>query len=252
MDNGWIKIQRQMLDWEWWDDAKTVKLFIWLILKANHETGKWKGNVIERGQLITGRLEMVKELSMTAQEIRSRLTSLKSTSEITIKTTNKFSLITVNNYSKYQDSNQQINSQNNQQTTNKQPTNNHKQELKELKELKEYNNINEQDKKLFQSYEELCVKKSILNQIGIKKYLEMRGEYEVKVNWWIQIQACINWLSDNKKKTINASRLRNWMERSIRFAKDKQIKDQQHFQDKQNQLKPKIKTLLPPLWTPPV
>lgn len=122
-----------MLDWEWWDDAKTVKLFLWLVLKANHENKKWKGQIIERGQLITGLLEMAKALNMKAQPIRTRLKLLKSTGELTIKSTNRFSLITINNYSKYQEANTPTNTPTNKQLTNNQQTTNNKQEYKELK-----------------------------------------------------------------------------------------------------------------------
>jgi len=126
---GWIKIHRKILDWEWWCDSKTLKLFLYLLLKANHETKKWKGITVKRGEIITGRKILAKECNLSEQSVRTSLNRLKSTNEITIKTTNKFSLIKVNNYNDYQHINQQAN----QQTTNKQPTNNHNEELKNIR-----------------------------------------------------------------------------------------------------------------------
>ena len=50
---GWIKLHRKILDWEWYDDINTKVLFLHLLLTANHEEQKWRGKIIERGQLIT-------------------------------------------------------------------------------------------------------------------------------------------------------------------------------------------------------
>lgn len=136
--NGWIKLHRQFLDWEWYKDSNTKALFIHLLMKANHETKKWKGINIDRGQVITGRKQLSIELGMSEQSIRTSMNRLISTNEITSKTTNKFSLITVikyNFYQSYEDGNQQTN----QQLTNNQPTTN--QQLTTTKELKKEKNI---------------------------------------------------------------------------------------------------------------
>ena len=136
MNNGWIKLHRQFLEWEWYSDGNTMRLFIHLMLNANHETQRWMGTVINRGQIVTGRQSLARELEISVQSVRSALTRLKSTNEITIKVTNRFSIITLNNYEKYQsyeNSNQQNNQQTNQQSTSNQPAINHKQEGKEYK-----------------------------------------------------------------------------------------------------------------------
>lgn len=145
--DGWIKLQRAFLDWEWFDDAIMVKLFVYLLLKANFEPRKWHGIEIGRGEIITGRHQLATETRLTEQQIRTVLKKLENTGEITIKSTNKYSIITICNYVKYQGcetDNQPTNQPtNNQQTTNKQPTNN--QQLTTTKEIKNINNeINEE------------------------------------------------------------------------------------------------------------
>ena len=251
MTKGWVRLHRQLEDWPLYFSEKFTKTQAWidLFLMANHtkQTISIRGNIleIERGQIAWSELTMMKRWKWSKVKVKNFLKWLETGQQIA-QQNNRYmtTIITILNYEKFQKDTADSPAER-QQTV-------HKQECKELKNDKKYNNITEQDKKLFESYEDLCIKKSIENQIGVTKYLEMRGEYEIKVNWWVQVQACLNWMSDNKKEILNASRLRNWVEKSIRFAKDKQMKDQQHFQDKQNQLKPKIKTLLPPLWTPPV
>lgn len=121
-DNGWICLYRKFTDWEWYTDANTMRVFLHLLLKANHKEGHWQGQVIQRGQLITGRKSIADELKISERNVRTALDKLKSTNEITIKSTNKFSLVTIIKYDTYQDiqkeNDQQTDQRNNQQTTN--------------------------------------------------------------------------------------------------------------------------------------
>ena len=64
----------------------------------------------------------VEQTGLTVQKIRTALTKLKSTGELTVKTTNKFSIITVTNYELYQSDNMPLTD--NQQSTNSQLTGN--------------------------------------------------------------------------------------------------------------------------------
>ena len=125
---GWIKLHRKFLKWEWFNDNNMVMLFIYLLLKANFETSKWKGIEVKRGQLITGINSLSQQTRVSLQSIRTVLKRLKSTGEITIQSTNKYSIITICNYDSYQiiesDTNKPANRSltNEQQTTNKQLT----------------------------------------------------------------------------------------------------------------------------------
>lgn len=134
--NGWIKIHRQLLKWEWYDEPNTLRLFLHLLLKANHVEGEWRGIVINPGQLLTGRKKLSQELKLSEQEIRTSIKRLISTNEITIKPTNKYSIITVCNWGSYQANN--TNEQPTEQPT-KQPENN--QQLTTNKNNKNIKNI---------------------------------------------------------------------------------------------------------------
>jgi hypothetical protein len=133
---GWIKLHRKMLNWEWYDDANTWRLFVHCLLKANHKDKKWQGIKIKRGSFITSSLVLAEEIKLTRQQIRTSLSKLILTNEITIKTTNKYTYVTVNKYNEYQQNNQQ----NNLQITNKQPANN--QQITTTKEYKNNISIN--------------------------------------------------------------------------------------------------------------
>ncbi len=134
---GWIKIDRSLLDWEWFGNAEMIQLLVYLIFKANIEDKKWQGIIVKRGQLVTSVATISADLGLTSQKVRTCLDRLRQSETISIKTTNRFSLITICNYVRYQDFSNLAQQTNNKQITNKQQTNN-----KQITTTKEYNNIN--------------------------------------------------------------------------------------------------------------
>lgn len=138
MCNGWIKLHRKILDWEWFTSPSTLQLFIYLLLRANKEDKKWRGILIKRGQLVTSAATISEETKLSTQQVRTSLNRLKSTNEITSKTTNRFTLVTVCKYESYQlydEEEQQTKQQALQQTNNKQITNK-QQQLKNNKNIR--------------------------------------------------------------------------------------------------------------------
>lgn len=138
MCNGWIKLHRKILDWEWFTSPSTLQLFIYLLLRANKEDKKWRGILIKRGQLVTSAATISEETKLSTQQVRTSLNRLKSTNEITSKTTNRFTLVTVCKYESYQlyeEVEQQTKQQALQQTNNKQITNK-QQQLKNNKNIR--------------------------------------------------------------------------------------------------------------------
>ena len=128
--NGYIKIDRGIMDWEWWDDDKVLKLWLTILLLANWEDKKWHGMTIPRGSLWTS-IESLSEASgLSPQEVRTALCKLVSTNNITSKATNRGRLITVVKYGDFQDRQKNNNKQSNKQR-NKQATTT--EEIKEIK-----------------------------------------------------------------------------------------------------------------------
>ena len=124
MTQGWIKLHRGFTKFEWYQDANTVRVFLHLLITANHKEAKWQGNVIGRGQLITSREHLSRDLGLTVQVVRTSLLKLEKSENVTIKTTNRFTLLSICNYDTYQSIDGTTNPQVNQQITNKQPTDN--------------------------------------------------------------------------------------------------------------------------------
>ena len=118
---GYIKIYHSMLNWEWFDDANTFRLFIYCLLRANVKPEKWHGVEIQRGQFITGRSKLAAALKISEREVRTAIFHLQTTNELTINSTRQYSIITVNNYNFYNPTDQQ----NDQRPTNDRPTTDH-------------------------------------------------------------------------------------------------------------------------------
>ncbi len=117
---GWVKLHRSILEWEWYSDINTKVLFLHLLLKSNHKDKKFQGMTVKRGQVVTGLSILSLETSLSVQRLRTSLNKLKSTNEITIETSTKGTVITIVNYDFYQisDDDQQAE----QQTSNKRST----------------------------------------------------------------------------------------------------------------------------------
>jgi hypothetical protein len=118
--DGWIKLHKRFDDWEWRKKPEFVSVFVFLLIKANYDEGKFEGFTINRGQLVTSIENIAKATGVSIQTVRTILGKFQKSGEILLKSTNKFSIITLCNYETYQGENLQTNKQltNNQQTTN--------------------------------------------------------------------------------------------------------------------------------------
>ena len=99
---GFIQLHRRLLEWEWYDDAPTFKLFIHCLLKANYTDKKWRGNDIKRGQFITSLASLSHETGLTLKQVRKSLDKLVKTGELGKVTSSRNTMITVLSYNNYQ------------------------------------------------------------------------------------------------------------------------------------------------------
>lgn len=144
---GYISLDRKILNWEWYHDINTCRLFIHLLLSANHADGKWQGQVINRGQLITGLEKLSKSTGLTVRQLRVSFDKLKLTGEITVKTTNKNRIVTICKYDDYQSGNYYNDKQNDRQSDN-QMTNKRQADDKQMTANNNNNNNNNNDKNI--------------------------------------------------------------------------------------------------------
>ena len=153
--DGWIKIHRKMLDWEWFTEANTAHFFQYCLLSANTTDRVWRGITIERGSFISSLPNMSEQTGLTIRSIRTAISRLISTHELTCETTHKYTKIIVCNYDKYQlveQSKRQSKRHTERQTDDMQTTcerhaNDTNIRIEEYKEDIEENNISFSDEK---------------------------------------------------------------------------------------------------------
>ena len=206
--NGYIRLYRQILKWEWWSNPNTFRMFIYLLLKANYCDLKFEGKTIHRGQLVTSIPKLAQETALTPRQVRVTLDHLKLTGEVTDTYTSKYRVITVVNYDKYQNDDRQ---DDNQMTGERQSNDSQMTVSKEIKKDNKDKNINKPLKRFIpptlEEVEDYCkvVRKNHVNP-------ERFFDYYQSVGWTI---------GKGKPMRDWHSAIRNW-ERDERTERDYQ------------------------------
>lgn len=130
-----IKLDRNIQNWRWYQNPNTFRVFIHCLLNANISSNPFEGIIINRGEFPTSYEKIGNTLNLSIQQVRTAINHLKSTGEITTKIYKKFQVITIVNYAYYQDTSTGK-STGNQQAVNIQLTVN-QQQLKNIKNNKE-------------------------------------------------------------------------------------------------------------------
>jgi len=181
---SWIKLHRSLLQWEWYDESDTFRLFIHCLLKANHKDNNYRGQIVKAGSFLTSRELLSNETGLSIQKVRTSLERLELTKEITTKKSKKGTVLQIVKYKNYQGNNQGDNQQNNQQSnqivTNEQPTVN--QQLTTNKN--EENEKNEKNNKLTASQIK-SFKDKILSEVEQRNIVsKAKAEVEKRGGKW--------------------------------------------------------------------
>lgn len=128
---GWICLHRGILEHWIYDEPEALKVWITMLIEANHESKKHMFNgvmtEISRGQLVCGRISLSEKTGVSENKIRRYIKLLESEGMIHQQKTNKYTVITIANYAQYQNINQQSTSKapaDDQQTTTPKQLNN--------------------------------------------------------------------------------------------------------------------------------
>ncbi len=97
-----IKLDRSITSWRWFNDSVTLQLWIYILIHANVTERDFMSTTIHTGELATSYPTLAKELGRSVKQIRTALNHLKKTGEAAVRTYPKFSVISVVNYDLYQ------------------------------------------------------------------------------------------------------------------------------------------------------
>lgn len=117
-DGSYIKLNRSILEWEWYLDINTCRLFLHMLLKANWKDGKFQGTTVPRGSFVSSLRKLSEETGLTERELRTAIKHLKTTGEMTSSSHSKYTVFTVVNYDIYQSGD----TQNDRQETDRRQT----------------------------------------------------------------------------------------------------------------------------------
>ena len=121
-DRTYIKMFRRILNWGWYGDTNTFRVFMHILLTANYTPKEYRGQIIGSGECVFGRKAWAEELGLSERQVRTAIEHLKSTNEITVRATNKFSVITVTNWRLWQIEEGEATNISTNEATNNRPT----------------------------------------------------------------------------------------------------------------------------------
>lgn len=102
MPTTFIKLDRSITRWRWFQDRNTLQLWLYILINANVTDRDFMKITIHRGQMATSHQSLSDATGLTVNQVRTALEHLSSTGEITIRRRPKFLVISVVNYDLYQ------------------------------------------------------------------------------------------------------------------------------------------------------
>ena len=101
----WIKLDRNIVNWRWfWDDV-TFRVWIYLLLTAEIKDREIGKSTIHRGSVLTNYDRLADTLGLTYAQVRRACDNLRFTQEIATSQHGKFVEISILKYNEYQGEN---------------------------------------------------------------------------------------------------------------------------------------------------
>lgn len=176
---GFVKVNRDLLEWTWADDIVTFGIYTKFLLLAAWKDTEYHGVKLERGELLTNQSEIAQQSGLSRQQVRTVLNRLKATNKITIRQSGRNSIIAMLDY----DCETDFNQIDNRLSTTCQPDSNQTSLLsKEDKEVKEPKNARAREgERLEKSFELFwsAYPKKTAKQQAIKAWEKLKPDEEL-------------------------------------------------------------------------
>lgn len=152
----WLKLYRSMLDWEWYQDVNTKVLFLHLLLIVNIRPQRKLGMSIPAGSIDRTQEQLATETGLTLRQLRTAISKLKLTGELTVVRGPKFSVYTLKNWGRYQSERQKnVRSFDRRATVERQKSDSPNKNIKNIKNRKKEEDLpSEEDTSWFDALED--------------------------------------------------------------------------------------------------
>ena len=189
-EGSYIKLHRKFLNWGWYDTDTTKMLFIHLLLIASWKESTWHGITLKPGELIRTNENLAKELNKSVQQIRTAISNLKSTAEITVRFEHGNRIITIKNWSLYQ---------NNNSRSTATPTGEQQQSNSRSTAYKEYKNNKNTKKYVPPAKQDIETYISLrhFNDVDVDAFMDFNESRGWKMEWH---RALEQWIDNQKKR----------------------------------------------------
>lgn len=101
-EEGYIKTLYALLDWEWYDNPATFKVFMHFLLTARWKDGSWHGIELKRGELLESIVSISERNGLSIREVRTAISHLIDTKSVTVRSVGKYHIYKVLKYDYYQ------------------------------------------------------------------------------------------------------------------------------------------------------
>ena len=161
---GFIQLNRDILNWQWYGDIYTARLFLHLLLTANYEECEWKGQTVKAGQRIVSMQTLADETGISRSQVFKILERLKKSGEIERERNGSITIITLNNYNSLLGL-----ETSRKQTRNKQETN-RKQSVAQCNNIIKKENNNNNKYNAFKNFNSSGLDLELMEQTALAKY----------------------------------------------------------------------------------
>lgn len=101
-DSGFVKVYRSILNWEWYGDIITTRVFLHLLFTVNFKESRYHGVIVPKGSRVCSIYSLSEETGLSVKQIRGTLDKLIRTGEVARLKHPNFSIISIKNWDKFQ------------------------------------------------------------------------------------------------------------------------------------------------------
>lgn len=100
--NGFIKVPRNIIEWRWYANTNTWRVFFHLLITANYQDAEFENEIIHRGEVATSYQKLGERIGLTPKQARTAIEHLKRSGDVATRRGRQFLVITIVHYEELQ------------------------------------------------------------------------------------------------------------------------------------------------------